>query len=86
MQKRYDETLTTRLEEAVHNGCAHVTWSELYLWYGVRKIAAGTYRDLDQRMKEVGGGAVKPRMVEGRGGIFIYDAAKSKRIDPDAEK
>jgi hypothetical protein len=87
MQKRYDETLTTRLEDAVHNGCSHITWSELYLWYGVRKIAAGTYRDLDQRMKEIGGGgSVKPRMVQGRGGIFIYDAAKSKRIDPDAEK
>ena len=86
MQKRYDETLTTRLEDAVHNGCAHITWPELYLWYGVRKIAAGTYRDLNERMKEAcGDKSAKPRMIDGRGGIFVY-AGKSKRIDPDAEK
>jgi hypothetical protein len=84
MQKRYDDTLTTRLEDAVHNGCTHITWGELYLWYGVKKIAAGTYRDLAQRIREVGaGGTVKPRMVYGRGGIFVYDSSKSHRIDPD---
>lgn len=26
-----------------------VTWDELYLWYGVQKVAAGTYRDLLER-------------------------------------
>jgi len=25
-------------------------------------------------------------MIYGRGGIFIYDSAKGKRIDPDAKK
>lgn len=85
MQKRYDELLTTRLEDAIHNGCAHITWQEIYLWYEVKKIAAGTYRDLNQRLKEISAGAAKPRMIEARGGIFVYDSAKSKRIDPDLE-
>jgi hypothetical protein len=86
MQRRYEEVLTTRIEDAVHNGCSHVTWNELYLWYDVKKIAAGTYRDLDRRMKEIGGDAVRAKMIHGRGGIFIYDSAKGKRIDPDAKK
>jgi hypothetical protein len=87
MQKRYDEVLTTRIEDAIHNGCTHITWNELYLWYGVKKIAAGTYRDLAQRMRETAGGrALKARRIEGRGGIFIYDGSKSEWIDPDDKK
>jgi hypothetical protein len=83
MQKRYDDTLTTRLEDAVHNGCAHITWEELSLWYDVKRIAAGTWRDLAQRMREIAGNSgVKPRRIEGRGGIFVY-TRKSELIDPD---
>jgi hypothetical protein len=37
-------------------------------------------------MKEIGGDAVRAKMIHGRGGIFIYDSAKGKRIDPDAKK
>ncbi len=87
MQKRYDEVLTTRIEDAINNGCTHITWNELYLWYGVKRLAAGAFRDLAQRMREVAGSrAVKPRRIEGRGGIFIYDGSKSKWIDPDGKK
>lgn len=63
-----------------------MTWNEIYLWYGVREIAARTLRDLDQRMKDVGGDKVRAKMIAGRGGIFIYDSAKGKRINPDVAK
>jgi hypothetical protein len=53
MQKRYDETLTARLELVEDTGCAYVAWDELYRWYEVRKIAARTYRDLQQRWDEI---------------------------------
>jgi hypothetical protein len=84
MERRYDDILTARLEDAMHNGCAHITWNELYLWYRVQKIAAGTWRDLNRRLKELNNEA-KPRRIEGRGGIFIFDLARSRRIDPDVE-
>lgn len=83
MQKRHDDLLTARIEDAVHNGCAHITYNELYLWYHVRKIAARTWRDLAERFTEISGGAAKPRKIVGRGGIFIYDAADAKPLDPD---
>ena len=69
------------------NGCAHVTWSELYQWYeNVQKLAAGAYRDLKTRWEEVTRGrkAGPLKMVDGRGGIFLHDGHKSKFVDPDA--
>jgi hypothetical protein len=87
MERRYDDILTARLEDAIYNGCTHITWNELYLWFNVQKIAAGTYRDLNERLAELATSkSPKPMMVEGRGGIYVFDGAKAKRIDPDIEK
>ena len=79
MDRRYDDILTARLEDAIHNGCAHITWEELYLWYGKKKLAARTWRDLDRRLKEIKGTA-KPEKIYGRGGIFIFDSNKNSQI------
>lgn len=46
MEKRHDDVLNARLESVMTAGVAHVLWKELYLWYGVQKIAARTIRDL----------------------------------------
>jgi hypothetical protein len=57
------------------------------LWYDVQKIAGGTYRDLNERLAEIARSkSPKPMMIEGRGGIYVFDGAEAKRIDPDAEK
>jgi hypothetical protein len=53
MNKRHDELLTSRLEEIVTKGCTYIAWNELYLWYGVQKLAARTYRDLAERWDEI---------------------------------
>lgn len=53
MDKRHDELLTSRLEEIVTKGCTSIAWNELYLWYGVQKLAARTYRDLAERWDEI---------------------------------
>ena len=53
MDKRHDDMLTSRLEEIVTKGCTYVAWNELYLWYGVAKLAARTYRDLAERWDEI---------------------------------
>ncbi|WP_198119411.1 hypothetical protein [Massilia rhizosphaerae] len=53
MDKRHDELLTSRLEEIITKGCTYISWNELYLWYGVRKLAARSYRDLSTRWDEL---------------------------------
>lgn len=53
MDKRHDDLLTARLEEIVTKGCTYIAWNELYLWYGVQKLAARTYRDLAERWDEI---------------------------------
>lgn len=53
MQIRHEELLTSRLEEAALLGWAHIRWEEMYLWYGVQKIGAGTWRDLVRRWERV---------------------------------
>lgn len=53
MEKRHDDELTSRLERVLTDGCAFISWNELYLWYGVRKLAAATYRDLAMRWQDV---------------------------------
>lgn len=89
MERRHDELLTARLEEAMLNGCSHVTWNELYHWYGVQKIAANTWRDLKKRWQEITeerkAGPLK-MIRDGGGGIFIFDGNKVEAIDPDATK
>ena len=53
MDKRHDDLLTSRLEEILTKGSTFVSWSELYLWYNVEKLAARTYRDLARRWDEL---------------------------------
>ena len=53
MDKRHDDILNSRLEEIVTKGCTFISWNELYLWYGVSKLAARTYRDLATRWDEI---------------------------------
>jgi hypothetical protein len=60
MQKRHDDELTNRLEKILTDGCTYVSWNELYLWYGVQKLAVGTYRDLAMRWDEISQGKTMP--------------------------
>jgi hypothetical protein len=81
MEKHHQDALTLRLEDAYLNGCSHVTWDDLYYWYGVEKIAARTYRDLEARWQTITEGEEGPLMrVEGRGGIFLFGGANTKAI------
>ena len=83
MDKRHQDNLTTRLEEASLMGCAHICWQELYRWYGVQKLAARTYRDLEDRWQALTDGATgNLMMVEGRGGIFLFGAENAKPVTP----
>lgn len=53
MDKRHDNELTTRLEKILTDGSVFISWNELYHWYGVQKLAAGTFRDLENRWQEL---------------------------------
>jgi len=73
MLKRHAETLRNRLERVLDAGCAHILWSELYRWYEVKKIAAGTYRDISERWQEVSESEQGDlKTVEGQGGIYLF--------------
>ena len=82
MDKRHQDALTNRLEDAWLNGVSHLTWEELYLWYDVKKIAARTYRDLQTRwwdLTEGKGGYLT--QIEGRGGIFVFGSDRATKVD-----
>jgi hypothetical protein len=53
MERRHEEALLARLEAAFLDGYSFISWNELYSWYDVLKIAAGTWRDLQERWQEV---------------------------------
>lgn len=81
MDKMHQNQLTARLEDAYLNGCSHITWNELYHWYGVKKIAAGTLRDLQSRWEDISEGETGALMqVSGRGGIFIFGKESIKPV------
>ena len=72
MQKRHDDLLTARLESVIDAGVAHILWNELYRWYDVKKIAARTLRDLEQRWSDLTNDQFGPLMkVEGMSGVFL---------------
>jgi len=84
MERRHQDTLTNRLEEAHLNGVSHLTWDELYLWYGVQKIAARTYRDLEERWTSLTDNKAGRLMkVDGRGGMYIFGEAAAAKVDPN---
>lgn len=84
MDRRHQDTLTNRLEEARLNGVSHLTWDELYLWYGVQKIAARTYRDLEERWTSLTDNKAGRLMkVNGRGGMYIFGEDAMSKVDPN---
>lgn len=42
----HEMQMHSRLDELYLNRQTVIAWEELYLWYGVRKVSARTYRDL----------------------------------------
>lgn len=81
MERRYDELLTSRLEEVADVGYAFLPWGQLYRWYGVKKIAAGTYRDIERRWQEVSlGQEGKLMSVEVNNGLLVFSEKDAKPL------
>jgi hypothetical protein len=93
MERRHEYMLTARLEEAAAGGCSHITLPELHLWFGVKKLANGTYRDLANRWDEAVQTArqYQPNFsdpgelmcVSGNGGIFIFGQKRAEKVRPN---
>lgn len=84
MERRHEDSIANKLEEAHLNGVSHITWDELYCWYGVQKIAAGTYRDLDDRWKILTDNEEGSLMkIEGRGGIYLFGELNATKVYQD---
>jgi hypothetical protein len=69
-------------------GCAHILKSELHRWYDKKKIAARTYRDLEERWQEISEGQSGPlHRVWGAGGVFLLasDRVQSLAEEPEEE-
>lgn len=51
----------------------HITYSELCHWYGVQKLMAGTWRDLQNRWEDLTDGEKGPLMkINGNDRIYIF--------------
>lgn len=82
MEKRHQDLLTSRLEDACDGGCSHIVWEELYRWYDTQKITAKTYRDLEERWQHLTEDKLGRLMkIEGRGGIFIFAKGNATLVD-----
>lgn len=55
MEKRYDDRLMACLETVMDRGYCQLYWTELQRWYGKQKIAARTFRDIQQRWADLKG-------------------------------
>ncbi len=52
MNTYHEPQLYSRLDELLLRGQTFISWREMYLWYGVEKIAARTWRDILRRWTE----------------------------------
>jgi hypothetical protein len=88
MERRHEELLTARLEEAMLNGYARFTWSELRHWYEKDKLAAGTYRDMARRWREITNKKTGPLMMvrSGSDALIVFDGHQVLPIDSDDAK
>jgi hypothetical protein len=86
MEKRYDDLLSSRLEEILDKGITYFTWNEIYRWYGVQKIAAGTYRDIKSRWQEISRGKLGELMeinLPNACGVYLTAAKQVKTFYPE---
>jgi hypothetical protein len=90
MQKAYNDLLSSRLETALDAGAALILWNELYRWYEMKKIAVGTWRDLDQRWEEMvthrGTKPGKLMCVDGPGGLWLFSDNTLRSVKEIANK
>jgi hypothetical protein len=85
MERHHSDILTNRLEMVMDEGCAHVLRSELYRWYGKKKLAARTYRDLEERWQEISEGDSGPLYrIWGAGGFFLLAGDRMGLISEEA--
>jgi len=85
MQRHHSDILTSRLETVMDEGCAHVLFSELYRWYGMRKLAARTWRDLEERWQEISDGeSGSLHKIKGAGGLFLLAGDRMGLISDEA--
>jgi len=72
MERHHEGVLTSRLEMVMDEGCSHVLRSELKRWFGKKKLAARTYRELEERWQEISEGEAGPLYrIRGAGGYFL---------------
>jgi hypothetical protein len=85
MQRHHEDMLTARLERVMDEGCVHVLRNELYRWYGRSKLAARTYRDLEERWQEISDGNEGPlQRIKGAGGFFLLAGERMAPISEEA--
>ena len=81
MIKRHADTLKNRLEEAFLRGSAFVAWDELYRWYGARRIASGTWGDIQERWNEVcEDHECELLITNGAGGIYFSPETSTSKL------
>jgi hypothetical protein len=81
MEKRHSDTLTDRLECIVDAGCVQIGWNELYRWYEVKRVSAGTWRDLAERWQEVSRSKSVLKKVESPQGIYLFDEKEIRPLE-----
>ena len=82
MLKRHEDALLSRLDIVVVGGFALIEWWELYLWYGVKRIDKGIWRDLKTRLLELEHRDDDSILIrEGQSGVLLVRADELKPIE-----
>lgn len=64
MLKRHEDQLMNHIDELTYRGWTHITWGELYHWYGLERLSKKAWRDLRDRFLE-----------DNEGELHIYENA-----------
>lgn len=81
MQNRHRETLLRRLDELFVKRFTFITWSELYYWFDIERVAKRPYRVIDELWKDLQESRKIPGdqysdlkfMDNGNGLVLLYD-------------
>ena len=83
MEKRYDDALTSRIEEVAQKGWSFIEWWEAYLWSGQKKLGKNFWRDLEERFALACAKKTGPDLYiyEGGGGVLLIHSDGLNRIN-----
>lgn len=80
MLKRYEDSLSQRIDSVAWKGFSFIEWWELKSWYNKDRIGKGVWRDLYDRFKEIADDKAELYLYQADSGVMLIHSDGLNKI------